>query len=187
MIRQPPIIIQPREIRPTDVADLQLLMPARSTRITQRPQLPVLLRQAHPRPHDVRVVIHQRLRHVPELGQRLDLEQAGIDRAAELRDLPQQAVRLPDLVRRLLQPALGGLDPPVALVDVPLQVVPVVPREAGEPLLVPLLGRERQVLGLERFRVDFGTGAGALADVGEEVVRAVAKEKRVAEFGRLEG
>lgn len=119
VVRQPPVVIEPRQVRTAHVTHLQLLMPARPTRITQRLQLTMPLDQRRPGLGDVRMVVHQRLADSAQLGQRLDLEQASVDGAPQLSDLPQQRVRLADLVGRLLQPPLGGIDPPVALVDVP--------------------------------------------------------------------
>ena len=90
-----------------------------------------------------------------------------------------QRVGLPDLVRRLLEPPLGRVDPPVAIVDVLLHVAQVVVFE-GVPCL---LGRtETIVLGLECFAMDSWACAKVLFRIGEEVVRAGADDERAADL-----
>lgn len=84
-----------------------------------------------------------------------------------------QIVRLPDLVRRLFQSSLRGLDAPIALVNVLLHVAQVV---VLEPPFGLFARRSGFVLGLQALAVDLRTGAQVLLGVGELVVRTRAHE-----------
>ncbi|KAL1842549.1 hypothetical protein VTK73DRAFT_3089 [Phialemonium thermophilum] len=95
-----------------------------------------------------------------------------------------QNVRLADLVGRLLQASLGGVDAAVAVVDVLLQVAQVVVLEA---VLLALVLGQGLVLVLERLGVHLGAGAQVLLGVGEEVVRAGADEVGAAHLGVGQG
>src|SRR5256885_5614170 len=53
-----------------------------------------------------------------------------VDRFTQITDCLQQTVCLPYLIRRLLQSALSGIYPPIALVDVLLHVPHIVVFEA---------------------------------------------------------
>lgn len=113
-----------------------------------------------------------------------DLEQARVDGVGEVGDLLEQLVGLPDLVGRLLEPALGPVDPPVAVVDVAADVPHVVVVEAELRLLAGLLAF---VFGFERFAVHLRAEPEVLLRVGEEVVRAGADQVGAADFGVGEG
>lgn len=179
VIRQPPIIIQATQIRATHIAHLQLLMPTGPTGIAQRLQLALLVGLGRQRLADAEELL-VRARHLARLAQDLDLEQAGLDAAAQVGDLLQQGVRLADLVGRLLEPPLRHVDAPVALVDVLLQVAHVV---ILEPPLRLLRRRRRLVLRLQRLAVHLRARPQVLLRVGEEVVRAGPREEGAADLG----
>ncbi len=92
--------------------------------------------------------------------------------------LPYEVVRLPDLIWRLLQSSLSGIDPPVALIDILLHIPHVVVLEA--PLA--FLGRGF-IFRLERFAVDLGAGAKVLLGIRKEVMRACADKIGATDFG----
>jgi len=179
MIRQPPIIIQPTQIRAAHIADLQLLVAAGPRRIGQGLELRLVLglcEQGGADPH----VLLEGARDQARRAQDLDLEQARLDARGEVADLLQQRVGLADLVGRLLEAALRRVDASVALVDVLLQVAQVVELEG-------VRRRVGLVLVFQRLAVDFGAGPEVLLRVREEVVRAGAHEVGAAELGVCDG
>lgn len=93
-------------------------------------------------------------------------------------------IRLPNLIRRLLQPPLGDINPAIALVNVLLHIAHVVEVEAP---FVLLRGRRDLVLRLEALAVHLGARAEVLLCVGEEVVRACSDQVRAADFGVCDG
>lgn len=95
-----------------------------------------------------------------------------------------QNISLTNLIRRLLQPPLRRINPPITLINVLLQVAHVIILEA---ILLPLLVRQRLVLRLQPLRVHLGAGANVLLGVGEQIVRTGAGEVRTADFGIRHG
>ncbi len=93
-----------------------------------------------------------------------------------------QRIRLSNLIRRLLQPPLRGVDPPIALVNVLLHVAHVIVFEA-----VLALVRRGLVFRLQRLAVHLRTRTQVLLRVGEEVVRAGADQVGPADFRVGEG
>jgi len=183
VICQPPIIVQTTQVRSAHVADLQLLVPTWPRRIRQSLKLPLRsLLLMLGRPHLVK--LRARRRHRAGLPQNRHLQQPGIDRFAEVRNLLQQAVRLPYLIRCLLQSPLGTVDPSIALVDVFLHVAHVVILECPFRL-VGLRGRV--VFKFQVFRMDFGAWAKILFGVCEEVVGTGADEIGAADLWVLDG
>lgn len=65
-------------------------------------------------------------RHEARATEDFDLEKAGLDGGCEVGDLLEQGVGLADLVGGLLEAALGGVNAPVAVVDVLLEIAQVV-------------------------------------------------------------
>ena len=170
MVGQAPIIIQPAQVGTTHIADLQLLMPARPARIVQVLEVALLVGAGVQGLLQL-VMLLDGERDAAHLAHGLDLQQARLDGAVEAADRLQQRVRLPDLVRVLLEPALHAVDAPVAFVDVLAHLPEIVEVEAP-PFL--LLGRGFLVFGPQRFRVRSRAGADVLLGVREEVVRTCA-------------
>lgn len=119
-------------------------------------------------------------RHEARAAEDFDLEQAGLDGGSEVGDLLEQGVGLADFVRGLLEAALGGVDAPVAVVDVLLEVAQVVELEG-------VFGWRGEVFLFERLGMHFWAGSEVLLGVCEEVVRAGADEVGAAEFGVGDG
>lgn len=90
---------------------------------------------------------------------------------------PYEVIGLSDLIWRLLQSSLRGIDPPVALIDVLLHISHVVVLEA----VLALVGRGF-VFGLERLAMDLRAGAEVLFGVCEEVVRTCADDVGATDF-----
>lgn len=131
-----------------------------------------------------------------------DFEEAGVDGAGEVGDLFQlcelassshrcvaseiegthQGVGLSNLIRRLLQPPLRRIDPPITLINVLLHIPHVV-------ILKPMLAliRGTFIFRLQRLAVDFGTRTQVLLGVCEEVVWTGACEEGAADFGVGDG
>lgn len=183
VIRQSSVVVEPRQIRTTDIAHLQLLMPARSTRIAQRLQLPLPLLLLHLGQLQLVEFLHGKVDRA-FLAHDLDLYDAGFDGTAQVGDLLEQGVRLPDLVGRLLQSPLRLVNPPIAVADIASNVTQIIPLEA--PFTLLLLGCGGVFL-LEVWLVGFGTCAQVLFGVGEEVVGTGAAQVRAADFGIGQG
>lgn len=179
VIRQPTVVVQAGEICAADVADLQLLVARRAGGVAEGLELLLALELLLlGLPHAEELVVGAA--DLAQLAQDLHLEQAVVDGRGEVGDGLEEHVGLADLVGRLLQPPLGDVDAPVALVDVLLQVPHVVVLEA---VALPLGLGEPLVLGLEGFGVYFRAGAEVLLCVGEEVVWASASDIGAACFG----
>jgi hypothetical protein len=86
---------------------------------------------------------------------------------------------LTDFVRRLLEPALSGVNAPIALVDVFLHISHVVVFKV--PALL-LLGVGGLVLVLQRLGMNFRARAQVLFRVREQIVRASTHEVRAADL-----
>lgn len=140
MVRQSAIVVQPTQIRTTDIAHLQLLVPARPAGITERLELPLLVSLLLHRSSDPEELLVGPA-DLALLPQDLDLHQAALHALTQVADCLEQRIRLADLVGSLLQSALRDVNPAVALVDVLLQVTHVVILEAPFLLL-----RERRGL-----------------------------------------
>ncbi len=178
VIRQSSIVVEPRQIRSADVADLQLLVAGWTTGVAEILKLTLAFGlRLRGLAYTEELLIGPR--HLAQLAQDLHLGQPAVDSGVEFRDGLEEHVGLADLVGGLLQPSLRGLDPAVALVDVLLQVPEVVVLEAV--LLLRGLG-ERFVFCLQRLGVHLGTRADVLLGVREEVVRTGAYEERAADF-----
>ena len=83
MIRKAPIIVQPTQIRPTNIAHLEFLMTRGPTRITKGLELPFLLLLCsfgHP---DFVVLSHGE-RDLGIVAQDRDLEEPSIDRLRQI-------------------------------------------------------------------------------------------------------
>ena len=93
-----------------------------------------------------------------------------------------EVIGLSDLIWRLLQSSLRGIDPPVALIDIFLHISHVVVLEA----VLALVGRGF-IFGLERFAMDLRTGAEILLGICEEVVRACADDVGATDFWVSDG
>lgn len=91
-----------------------------------------------------------------------------------------QSICLSNFVRCLLEPALGGVYSPVAVVDIFLQVAHIV---VLETVLLFVLIRQALVLSLQRLRVLLRAGTQILLGICEKVVRTCADEERSADFG----
>ena len=130
------------------------------------------------------MVFRHRQRNTRRLPQNRDFKQPRVDGVGEVGDLFQQLVGLTDLVGGLLEPALGPVDAPVAVVDVPADVSHVVVFEPQPGFFGGVLGF---VFGFQGFAVDFGAETEVLLGVGEEVVRAGADQVGAADFGVREG
>lgn len=152
MIRQPPVVVEPTQVRTADIADLQLLVTRWPRGILQILEVSfvgffLVLRRA-----DFVQFVHSH-RHRARLAKDGDLEKAGVDGVVEVGDLfqlerksvqdahnaekenPYKVVCLPNLVRRLFQPALRRVDASVTVVDVFLHVAHVVEIKAPLCLL----------------------------------------------------
>jgi hypothetical protein len=90
-----------------------------------------------------------------------------------------QSVRLPDLLGRLLQAALGLVYLAIAAVDVVLHVPQVIKIKAPPALL---LGVGVLVLSLERLIVDLRAGSQFVLCICEEIVGAVSNEVGAADL-----
>jgi len=90
-----------------------------------------------------------------------------------------QIIRLPNLIRRLLQPPLGRIDPPVTVVDILLHIAHVVKVEAPFRLLS---SRRKLVLRLQTLAVHLGTRTEVLLGIREKIVRASSHEIRATDF-----
>ena len=183
MIGQAPVVVEPAEVGAAHVADLQLLVSRGPAGVGQGLELALALGLGGLGLADAEhlVVGAGDLAH---LAEDLDLGQARGDGGAEVGYGPEELVGLANLVGRLLESALGRVDPPVALVDVLLEVAEVVVVEA---VLLAVKVREGLVLGLERVRVHARARAEVLLGVGEEVVRAGADQVGPADFRVGEG
>ena len=193
MIRQPPIIIQPTQIRPTNITHLQLLVTTRPRRVSQDLQLPALLLLLPPPPLDPPQTLQRRLNH-STLPQHLHLLQPRHDRPVQLAHPLQQGICLQDLIRGFIQPALRGLDAAVTVVDELLQVAKVLMLELRFVGICVWIGGicgaaggRAVVVGFERLGVDFGTWAKVEFSVGEEVVRAGTHDEGFADTGVRNG
>lgn len=183
VVRQPAIVVEPAEVCAADVADLQLLVARGPAGVGEGLEVSLALLLGLLGLADLEVLLDG-ARDAPFLGQDGDLEQACVDGLGDVGDLLQQRVRLPDLVGRLLEPALRRVDPAVALVDVLLHVAHVV---VLEPELGLFLAVEPLPFALERLAVHFWAGSEVLLCVGEEVVGAGANDKGAANAGVAEG
>lgn len=85
-----------------------------------------------------------------------------------------QVVRLSNLIRRLLEPSLSGVDATIAFVNVLLHVPEVVVLEA---VLLLLARRGRLPFRLQRLAVHLGTWPQVLLRVREQVVRTRAGDE----------
>ena len=183
VVCQPPVVVQPTQIRAAHVADLQLLVARGPARVRQSLELALPVR-----------LDLLRLPQLEMLGdgdvdgadgaERLDLLQRNGDSSAEVRDLAQQGVGLADLVGGLLEAALRLVDLAVALVDILCHVAGVVELEGPAP---PLVRVGALVLCLERLAVHARARPDVLLGVGEEVVRARAGEVGAADLGIRDG
>ena len=88
-----------------------------------------------------------------------------------------KVVGLSDLIWRLLQSPLRGIDSSVALIDVLLHISHVVVFEA----MLALVGRGF-IFGLERFAMDLWAGAKVLLGVRKEVVGTCADKIGATDF-----
>ena len=88
-----------------------------------------------------------------------------------------KVVGLSDLIWRLLQSSLRGIDSSVALIDVLLHISHVVVFEA----MLALVGRGL-IFGLERFAMNLRTGAKVLLGVRKEVVGTCADKIGATDF-----
>lgn len=183
MIRQPPIIIQPRQIRATNIADLQLLMSRRSRSIRQSLEFAIPLIPLNLRNPDPMELLHSKI-HRAFLSHDLNLLQPNLNRPPKIRDRLEQLIRLPNLLGRLLQPPLRLINPPIAVPHEPANIPPVV--EFERPLALLHLVR-CLVLFAEIRLVGFWAGTEVLLCVGEEIVRAAAAEVGAADFGVGDG
>ena len=93
-----------------------------------------------------------------------------------------EVIGLSDLIWRLLQSSLRGIDPSVAFIDVFLHISHVV---VLEPVLA-LVGRGF-IFGLERFAMDLRAGAKILLGVREEIVRTCAHNVGTTDFWVSDG
>ena len=91
-----------------------------------------------------------------------------------------QIIGLPNLIRRLLQPSLGRINPSIALINILLHIAHVV---VLKPPFRPVAGRCSFVFCFESLAVDFRAWAEVLFGVCELVVRAGADEVGAADFG----
>lgn len=177
------VVVEAREVGAADVADLELLVARGPAGIAEVLELALALGLGlGGLAHAEEVLVGAG--DVAEAGEHAHLEEAAVDGGRELGHGLEQHVGLADLVGRLLEAPLRRLDPPVALVDVLLQVPQVVVLEA---VLVPRGLGEGLVLGLEGLGVHLRTGPHVLLGVGEQVVRTRADEERAADLGVGEG
>ena len=86
MVRQPPIIIQPRQIRTTHIADLQLLVAARPRCIRERLEFGLVLGLGEQRRADTDVFF-QGARDEGGCAEDFDFEEAGLDGFREIGNL----------------------------------------------------------------------------------------------------
>lgn len=93
-----------------------------------------------------------------------------------------EVIRLPYLIRCLLQPPLRRIDTPIAFINVLLHVPHVVIFKA----VFAFIG-SGFIFGLERFTVDFRTWPQVLFCVREEIVRTGTDKEGTANFGICEG
>lgn len=155
MVGQAAVVIQPGEVGAADVADLELLVAGGTGGVGEGLELALALHLGlGGLAHLEELVVGAA--DLAQVAEDLDLLQAAVDGVAQVGDGLQQHVGLADLVGGLLEAALGGVDAPVALLDVLLQVPGVVDVEAV--LLAGGLG-EGLVFGLERLGVDPGARA----------------------------
>lgn len=205
VVRQPAVVVEPGEVRAADVADLQLLV-ARGPRGVGEGLEFALARLLLVLGGADLVELVEGEGDGAGFAQDGDLEEAGVDGFGEVGDLFQlfcrqfsplflkskhqfaseegvlstyQVIRLPNLIRRLLQPSLRGVDPTITLVNVLLHVAHVV---IFEPPFRLLARRGSLVLRLQALAVHLGTRAQVLLGVGELVVRTRADEVRATDF-----
>lgn len=77
-------------------------------------------------------------------------------------------IRLPNLIRRLLQPSLSRINSPVTIVDILLHITHIVKLKAP----FRLLGRRSQlVFRLQSLTMHLGTRTQVLFGIGEEIMR----------------
>lgn len=83
-----------------------------------------------------------------------------------------EIVRLPNFIRRFLQPSLSSVYPPIAFVNILLHVAHVIIFKSIFALVWCAL-----ILGLQGLAVNFGAGSKVLLGVGEEVMGTCAGEE----------
>ena len=129
------------------------------------------------------ILLHSQIDR-PLRTQNLHFNNPRFKRAAEITNSLQQRIRLPNLLRRLLQPSLRNINLPITLPHMLPNIRLIIKLKPQLPLL---LFRQRLVLFPQVGQVGFGAGAEVLFCVGEEVVGAGAGEVGAADFGVGEG
>lgn len=94
--------------------------------------------------------------------------------------MPYQIVSLSNLIRSFLQPSLGGVNPPVTVVDVLLHIAHIVIIKAPFSLF---RSRSKIIFRLQSFAMHLRTSAQVLLGIGEKVMRTRSREIRPADFG----
>ena len=95
------------------------------------------------------------------------------------REPTHKIIRLPNLIRRLLQPSLRSINTPITLVDILLHITHVIVFKTPFTLLML---RRSLVLCFQPFAMHFWTRAQILLRVREQVVRTCTHEIRPADF-----
>jgi len=190
MVRQAPVVVEPAEVCAADIADLQFLVARRPRGVGQVLELPLAIEFRLGGLADL-VKLVDGLEYLTLLAQDLGLDGAALDGLVEFVDAFElrgcklvrptetntrekqtyQVTRLSDFVRCFLQSPLRRVYPPIAVVDVLLEIAHVVVLEA---IVLAFPFRHGIVLGLEGLGVNLGTGPNVLLGIREEVVRACA-------------
>lgn len=95
---------------------------------------------------------------------------------------PHKIIRLPNFIRRLLQPSLRSINSSVAFIDIFLHIAHIVVLESEFALLGGAL-----ILLFQRFAVHLWTGPKVLFCICEEIIGAGAGKERAADFRVAEG
>lgn len=156
-------------------------MPRGSRRVAQTLELALALLLLHLLRLELMILQHSLVDHAL-LAHDFHLAHADLNHAGQVADLLEQIVRLANLVGRLLEPALGGIYAPVAVLNVAADVALIVEVEAPRQFL---RFRGRVVFLFKRGQVGFWALAEVLLGVCKEVVRARACEVGAADLGRM--
>lgn len=155
VVCQAAIVVQPRQVCTTYVADLQLLMSTGTRGITKTLELPLALILLYLVELQIMKLLHG---HVDGalLAQNLDFHETRLDGLGQVADAFQKRVGLANFIGRLFQASLGSVDSAIAVTHVSANVGLVVEFEAPV-LLLRVAGI--LVLFAEVGQVGFGAGA----------------------------